>query len=100
MLDLIIKANTILAMLEGKTFYVVSFHSRLSEFPYVLEDRTLKTNEIIVNGTLIKILFNPSRNLSIDLKERPKFLIADNKIVVVRHLSTKDLVTQVILINH
>lgn len=100
MYDLIEKAKAVVAALEGNTFSVVSFHSRLSEFPYVLEDRTLKTNEIIVNGTLIKILLNPSRSLSFDLKESPKIIIAENHIFIVRFLSRRDVVTRVIVINH
>jgi hypothetical protein len=93
-------AKKMVSMLENKTFFVVSYHSKPGEHPKVLEDRKLKSSDIIVKGTLIKMLFDPSRSLSFDLSETPRILIeSDKQIIVIRNLPSGDVVTRVILIN-
>lgn len=98
--DLVEIAKSLVTLLEGKVFDIVSYHSRLNYFPMVVESRQLKSREIVVIDTLVKLLLSPSRSLSFDLKEKPEIImVSDRQIIIVRHLSPRDTVTRVILIN-
>jgi len=86
--------------LEGKTFDIETFHSKYNQGPYVLENCQLKSKEIVVINSLVKILLDPVRSISFDLHEDPKVTIeSDRQIKIVRKLNEKDTVTRIILIN-
>jgi len=94
------KMEEIVKMLSGKTFDIISFHSKYDNLPRVLESRSLKSEEVIVDGTLIKILLSPSRSLSFDLKDEPKVsFISERQVLILRKMFKNDRLMRLILIN-
>ncbi|HOX95825.1 MAG TPA: hypothetical protein PLI45_00370 [Candidatus Woesebacteria bacterium] len=93
-------AKIILDKLQGKTFDVISFHSGYKNCLNISEERQLKSEEYLVIGSLVKIPLKPSRSLSFDVRENPEITIeSERQIKIVRHLSPRDTVTRIILIN-
>lgn len=92
-------ADEIVKLLEGKVFDIVSFHSAYDKV-FVVEERRLRSSEVTVKDTSVKILLFPSRNLSFDLKEDPEISIESKRqIRIVRKLSYGVVLTRIILIN-
>lgn len=93
-------ARDLVKILEGKVFDVVSFHSAHGNDIGVLESCRLKNGEVIVKDSLVKILLDPFRSISFDMRESPKITIeSERQIKIVRRLSSRDTLTRIILIN-
>ena len=93
-------ASYIVKILQGTVFDVVSFHSAHGNDITVLEGCRLKTGEVIVKDSLVKILLDPRRSISFDMRENPKITIeSERQIKIVRKLSSRDTLTRIILIN-
>jgi len=94
------EARNLVSKLEGKLFDIVSFHSRFNQGLVVLEERSLKSSEILIQNTLIKIPLNPHRSISFDATEDIEIIYeSDRQIRIVRKMASGDTVTRIILIN-
>ena len=86
--------------LQGKEFDIISCHSAHGIEPKVLENCKLKTGEIEVLGTLVKIRLDPFRSISFDEIEEPMVHFeSERQIRIIRRLSSRDVLTRIILIH-
>jgi len=94
-------ARDISRILQGTVFDVVSLHSAHYNPINVLEGCRLKSDEVIVKDSLVKILLDPHRSISFDMRESPVITIeSERQIRIVRKLTDRDTLTRIILINN